>query len=233
MRTILDHALDIVLWDAGQVTTLLLDVDGTLIDSMPGIRAGFLHALDSVDWPHPDEKFLSRIAGPPMEETLRNLGLPRTAVRKAFNTYMEYTRDGGWANATAFPGMLDLVSTWSEENFRLITATSKGEGFARAILSREGFLDHFEFLGAAEEDGARRTKRAVIQYVFDNVDLEGEEILMVGDRHHDIEGAAHFGVDTAAVTWGYGEQAEWDTAQYVAHSPAELDKIVRNIDASH
>ncbi len=215
------------------MTTLLLDVDGTLIDSMPGIRAGLLHALDSVDWQHPDEKFLRRIAGPPMEETLRGLGLPEELVRKAFRTYMDYTRDGGWANATAFPHMLDLVSTWDREDFRLITATSKGEGFARAILEREGFLDHFEFLGAAEEDGARRTKQAVIQYVFDNVNLEGEEILMVGDRHHDIEGAAHFGVDTAAVTWGYGEQAEWDTAQYIAHSPAELDKIVRNIHAAY
>lgn len=215
------------------MTTLLLDVDGTLIDSMPGIRAGLLHALDTVDWPHPDEALLARIAGPPMEETLTNLGLPREKVRTAFSAYMDYTRDGGWANAKAFPGMRELVDTWRADGFRLITATSKGEGFARAILKREGFLEYFEFLGAAEEEGARRTKQAVIQYVFDNVDLEGEEILMVGDRHHDIEGAAHFGVDTVAVAWGYGEQAEWDTAQYLAHTPEELDTIVRKFRAAH
>lgn len=221
------------LWDAGRVTTLLLDVDGTLIDSMPGIQAGLLHALDSVGCPHPDEAFLSRIAGPPMEETLSSLGLSEEQARQAFDAYVEYTSQGGWANARAFPGMRELVVKWHEDGFRLITATSKGEGFARAILEREGFMDYIEFLGAAEERGARRTKQAVIQYVFDNVDLEGEDILMIGDRHHDIEGAAHFGVDTVAVAWGYGEQAEWDTAQYIAHSPEELDTIVRNFSAAH
>ena len=49
---------------------------------------------------------------------------------------------------------------------------------------------------------------------------------MIGDRLHDIEGAAHFGLPTVAVTWGYGAQAEWDQAWATAHTPAELAAIV-------
>lgn len=219
------------------MTTLLLDVDGTLIDSFTGIRAGFLHALNQVGWPAPPEEQISKIAGPPMEETMANLGLDQPTIRRAFDAYMEYTRNGGWAEAQAYPGMKVLLEQWRADGFRLITATSKGEGFARAILEREGMLDLFEFIGAAEEYGTRRDKKSVIQYVFDSVDLAAERaagaVLMVGDRSHDIEGAAAFGLDTCAVTWGYGNSSEWTQAKYVAGSPEELDQTIRNFHAAH
>lgn len=208
----------------GCVITLLLDVDGTLIDSLPGIRDGFLHALDAVGWEHPSEEFTARIPGPPMEETLGSLGMNDATRDRALAAYLEFTRAGGWQRAEAFPGMRELLASWKEEGFQVVTATSKGEGFARAILEREGMLDHIDFLGAAQEDGPRRRKADVIAHVLDNVDIGRG--LMIGDRRHDIEGAAQFGLSTAAVTWGYGTQAEWDRAWAVAHTPAELASIV-------
>ena len=208
----------------GCVITLLLDVDGTLIDSFPGIRDGFLHALDAVGWEHPSDEFTARIPGPPMEETLASLDMDDATRDRAFTAYMEFTQAGGWQRATAFPGMLELLASWKEEGLQLATATSKGEGFARAILEREGMLEHIDFLGAAQEDGPRRRKADVIAHVLDNVDIGRG--LMIGDRLHDIEGAAHFGLPTVAVTWGYGTQSEWDQAWAAAHTPAELARIV-------
>lgn len=208
----------------GCVITLLLDVDGTLIDSFPGIRDGFLHALDTVGWEHPSDEFIARIPGPPMEETLANLGMDDATRDRAFAAYMDFTHAGGWQRASAFPGMRDLLASWKEEGFRVVTATSKGEGFARAVLEREGMLEHIDFLGAAQEDGPRRSKADVIAHVLDNVDIGRG--LMIGDRLHDIEGAAHFGFPAVAVAWGYGTQEEWDRAWATAHTPAELDKIV-------
>ena len=64
----------------------------------------------------------------------------------------------------------------------------------------------------------------MIAHVLDNVDIGRG--LMIGDRLHDIEGAAHFGFPAVAVAWGYGTQEEWDRAWATAHTPAELDKIV-------
>ncbi len=208
----------------GCVITLLLDVDGTLIDSFPGIRDGFLHALDTVGWEHPSDEFTARIPGPPMEETLDSLGMDDATRDRALAAYMEFTHAGGWQLAKAFPGMRELLATWKEEGYQVVTATSKGEGFARAILEREGMLEHIDLLGAAQEDGPRRRKADVIAHVLDNVDIGRG--LMIGDRLHDIEGAAQFGLSTAAVTWGYGTQEEWDHAWAVAHTPAELANIV-------
>lgn len=209
---------------------VLLDVDGTLIDSFPGIRAGFLHALDEVGVAHPDEEFTARIAGPPMEETFAKLGLDAATVARAFESYMAYTRDGGWNEAEAFAGTVELVNRLADDGYLICTATSKGENFARAILERTGILPRIDFLGAAEEYGPRRGKAAVIAHVLDTVGLRGREsdILMVGDRSHDIEGAAHFGIDTVAVTWGYGFAEEWAAARYTAASPQELEKVVHD-----
>ena len=208
----------------GCVITLLLDVDGTLIDSFPGIRAGFLHALDAVGWERPSEEFIARIPGPPMEETLASLGMDDTTREQAFAAYMDFTRAGGWQRAEAFPGMRDLLESWKDEGLQVVTATSKGEGFARAILEREGMLEFIDFLGAAQEDGPRRRKADVIAHVLDNVDVGRG--LMIGDRLHDIEGAAQFGLSTVAVTWGYGTPEEWDQAWATARTPAELADIV-------
>lgn len=206
--------------------TLLLDVDGTLIDSFPGIRDGFLHALDTVGWEHPDEEFIARIPGPPMEETLASLGMDDTTRDRAFAAYMDFTRAGGWERASAFPGMAELLADWDARGIGLVTATSKGEGFARAILEREGMLEHISFLGAAQEDGPRRRKADVIAHVLARVSIRSGTGLMVGDRAHDIDGAAAFGIPTAAVAWGYGTESEWARADYLARSPEELDHIV-------
>lgn len=209
--------------------TLLLDVDGTLVDSFPGIRACFLHALAKVNWPEPDEEQIAGIAGPPMEQNFRAIGLPEPLVKEAFTEYMtEYGRVG-WKNSRPFPRLRELLLGWRELDLRISTATSKGEDFARRTLEEYGMLAHLDFLGAAQEDGPRRTKSAVISHVLDSLDLRGREseILMVGDRSHDIEGAAEFGIRSVAVAWGYGTPQERATADFTAAQPGDLDQLVR------
>lgn len=208
---------------------IFLDVDGTVIDSFPGIRAGFLHALDAVGVAHPSEDFTAKIPGPPMEQTLGRL-MDAELVPAAFDAYMAFTRGGGWSQAQPFEGMVEFIARLKEQGFFVATATSKGEGFARNILERIGALEHIDFLGAAEEYGDRRSKSAVIRHVLDSVGIADRtsDTLMVGDRSHDIAGAAHFGIETVAVTWGYGDEAEWAQAAYTATTVTELEAVIRD-----
>ena len=69
----------------------------------------------------------------------------------------------------------------------------------------------------------------MIAHVLDNVGLdEGSDILMIGDRIHDITGAAEFNIPTVAVTWGYGNAEEHQHAHRVADTPAELERIIHD-----
>ncbi len=213
-----------------RVSHLLLDLDGTLVDTFPGVRAGLLHALDTLGHPHPDEAFLAGIAGPPMEETLAAAGVPAEQVPAGLKAYLDYAAGGGWLQASPFPGVAELLAGWHDEGLVLATATSKGEHFARITLEHFGLLDYIDFLGAAEEDGPRRTKTAVLEHTLTNLGLKGPKppALMIGDRIHDFDGARAFGIDSVAVAWGYGTDAERAHAIAVAADPAELERIVHD-----
>ncbi|MDU0479235.1 HAD-IA family hydrolase [Staphylococcus chromogenes] len=208
--------------------TLFVDVDGTLIDSFPGIRASFLHALSELEWPTPPEDVIAKIPGPPMEESMRALGMSDAQALDGLRRYLKHYGALGYAMSSPYPGMHQFLAACKERGFQLCTATSKGEQFARQALTQHGYLEFFDFIGAAEEDGTRRSKAAVIQHVLTSMQLEEhtDSILMIGDRVHDVEGASQFGIDTVLVDWGYGTEEERNLARFRAHDATELENIV-------
>lgn len=211
--------------------TLLFDLDGTLIDSFPGIRDSFLATLRELDWKIPSEERINRVPGPPMEQTLQSLGMTPEQAQHGLQLYFDHYGRSGWDNSAAFPGMRELLIRLQEQGYRLCTATSKGEHFAEKALRKFGMFDLFEFMGAAQEDGPRRDKAAVIRHVIDSVNLTEDDanldhVLMIGDRSHDIEGAARFGIDCVAVTWGYGTPDEWSHARFTVTDIEELERII-------
>lgn len=207
-------------------TTLLLDVDGTIIDSFPGIREGFLIGLGEVGWDVPDEEFIRRIPGPPMRETMHTLGMDEPTVERAMRAYSDYMSDEGWQRFTVFEGMGELMEHFAlDDGFAVCTATSKSEHFTRLALQRAGLLEYVDFLGAASNDGVRSKKVDVIRYVLEG--FAPERPIMVGDRKHDFEGAATFDLPAVAVTWGYGAAEEWDLARFRASNATELERIIR------
>ena len=84
-------------------------------------------------------------------------------------------------------------------------ATSKLEPTAQRILAHFGLDQHFEVIAGASPDGARKTKIEVLAHALDQLQPLPERVLMVGDRSHDVDGAAAHGIDTVVVGWGYGQ----------------------------
>lgn len=209
------------------VSFVFFDVDGTLIDSYPGIRASFVHAMTSLGYPLPPEEEIRTIPGPPMVQSLARFGVPQSQVGEGLAHYMQATEGGNWKKCEPYAGMPELLPRLAKD-FTLATATSKTDRFAEKVLELFEMREPFSFIGAAQEDGPRREKHDVIDYVLAKLGLHGREseILMVGDRQHDIAGAAQFGIPTVAVTWGYGTPKEWAAAQYRAETPAQLEEII-------
>lgn len=216
--------------------TVLIDVDGTIADSLPAIAQGFRLALEAIGQPLPPESFIERIPGPPMVETLASLGLSDDQVDRAFSVYMDHQRAGGWRGAVMFPGWPELLAEWRAAGIRIATATSKGEYFARKTLEHFDLQDAVDFVGAASDDGTRQSKTAVIEYTLERLDIPSNpadraegSVVMIGDRIHDFEGAAAFGIPSIAVAWGYGHEDEYAAATAVAGSPDQLNRLVREM----
>ncbi|GAY15717.1 HAD-IA family hydrolase [Mycobacterium sp. shizuoka-1] len=182
---------------------VIFDLDGTLTDSADGIVASFRHALAAVGAEVPPGDLAGRVVGPPMHQTLAGLGLGERADDAIAAYRADYT-SRGWAMNSLFDGIPQLLADLRAAGTRLAVATSKAEPTARRILEHFGLAGHFDVIAGASVDGVRSAKADVLAHALSQLGPLPERVLMVGDRAHDVEGAAEHGIDTVVVGWGYG-----------------------------
>jgi phosphoglycolate phosphatase-like HAD superfamily hydrolase len=187
---------------------VIFDLDGTLTDSAAGIVASFIHALEAVGAEVPSGDLTTRIVGPPMNNTMAALGLGRRTEAAVAAYRADYTRRG-WAMNTMFDGISELLCDLRAAGVRLAVATSKAEPTATRILQHFGILDCFDVVAGASVDGTRAAKSEVLAHALQQLGPLPERVVMVGDRAHDVEGAAEHGIATIVVGWGYG-QSDFD-----------------------
>ncbi|WP_207760748.1 HAD-IA family hydrolase [Mycolicibacterium sphagni] len=200
---------------------VIFDLDGTLTDSADGIVASFRHALAAIGAEAPEGDLTGRIVGPPMHVTLSGLGLGERADEAIAAYRADYT-SRGWAMNSLFDGIPQLLDDLRAAGVRLAVATSKAEPTARRILEHFELAGHFDVIAGASVDGSRSSKADVVAHALSQLHPLPERVLMVGDRAHDVEGAAEHGIDTVVVGWGYGatDFLEPHTAQAAAaHVP--------------
>jgi phosphoglycolate phosphatase len=182
---------------------VIFDLDGTLTDSAEGIVASFRHALQVVGAPVPDGDLVSRIVGPPMHVTLHEMGLGAQADDAIVAYRADYTTRG-WSMNRPFAGIPTLLADLQAAGVRLAVATSKAEPTARRILAHFGLDSSFEVIAGASLDGSRASKADVVAHALAQLEPLPDRVVMVGDRSHDVEGAAAHGIGTVVVDWGYG-----------------------------
>ena len=207
--------------DTALPDTLLLDLDGTLVDSAPGILGSLRAAFDEVGVPWPEGRIDRTILGPPMYVSLPPIiGDAAPAVVAA---YRRIYADGGLLQSTPFEGVDELLRDLAAAGVRMAVATSKAEPFAREIVERRGWADLFATVCGDTLAGERPTKADVVGEALRRLGGPGAAV-MVGDRSHDVRGARANGLDCLGVAWGYAAPGELDEAGAVAvyGSPAEL-----------
>ena len=182
---------------------VIFDLDGTLTDSAAGVVASFRHALAEIGAEVPEGDLAALVVGPPMHHTLTAMGLADRAVEALAAYRADYT-SRGWAMNTVYDGIADLLADLHSTGVRLAVATSKAEPTARHILDHFGLASHFEAIAGASLDGTRAAKADVLAHALSQLDPLPDRVVMVGDRAHDVEGAAAHGISTIVVGWGYG-----------------------------
>ena len=208
-------------WDA-----VLLDLDGTLTDSARAVTSSVAVALREVGAPVPDADALLAYVGPPLRVGLEKLaGLDEPDVARALQAYRAVYGGGRMFDVDVFEEMPRLLDGLRAAGLPLALATSKAADHARRILEHLGLAEYFAVIAGARSDGSRATKAEVIDEAVRGLADLGhttDEIVMVGDREHDVEGAARWGIPCIVVRWGYGGHRESEGAYAVVHSVAEL-----------
>lgn len=217
-----------------RVDVVLLDLDGTLTDSAPGIINCLRYALDDLGLQTPDEAVIRTFLGPPLQVTFReHFGMDDVTADYALAKYRERYHDVGLFENEVYPGVPEMIEALHEAGVTLALATSKPTVSATRIVERFGLDKRLTFVGGADLAGVRGSKADVIAHTRDElsalgVDAAPERTLMVGDREHDIHGAAAHGIRGIGVLWGYGSADELMNAGATALAtvPADIPTLV-------
>lgn len=208
---------------------VLFDLDGTIADSAAGITSTLSDTLQAMGKPVPTPSQLLEFVGPPILDGFAALGLTEEESQTALTLYRRRYTERGAFDSTVFPGIEATLRAIREAELPIALATSKPESQARRMLEHYGLVDLFAFVGGASDDEARSEKADVIAYVMHNLRRLGVDLsrpVMVGDRIHDVEGAAAHGVPTVFADWGYGADSEKAGTIAVAEEPSELTWIL-------
>ncbi|NMH94215.1 HAD hydrolase-like protein [Pseudonocardia bannensis] len=202
--------------------TVLLDLDGTLVDSAPGILGSLRTAFDELGLPWPEESIGPQILGPPLYRSLPPI-VGEDVAAEVITVYRRHYAETGLLASEPYGGIETLLHELAAAGTRLALATSKAEVYAAQILEHRGWTDLFEVICGDTLDAARPSKAAVVAEALHRLGEPGAAV-MVGDRSNDVIGAREHGIGCVGAGWGYGRPGELAEAGAVTiiATPAEL-----------
>ncbi|ARZ62393.1 MULTISPECIES: HAD family hydrolase [Bacillus] len=191
-------------------TTYLFDLDGTLTDPKEGIVNSVLYALKKVGIEELHISELDSFIGPPIQQSfVERYNMNEGEVERAVFYFREYLKQRGLLENNIYEGIPILLKQLKDTGNHLFIATSKPTIFAEQVIEHFQLTNYFEDIIGSNLDGTRIKKEEIIAHILQtNEELNKEEIVMIGDRKHDIIGANQNGIASIGVLYGYGSETE-------------------------
>ena len=213
-------------------STVFFDLDGTLVDSGEGVRNSVVYALNKFGIDVENKDSLSCFIGPPLTVSFKTFyGFDDEKADTGVAFYREYYKEKGIFEGYVYEGIEECLKRLKDAGKKIMVATSKPEVFAKMVLEKFGIAKYFDFIaGATIDEKTRSNKIEIMQYAFDSCGVLPKDVIMVGDRLFDIEGAKHFGMECIAVLYGYGSREEFEQygAEYIVSTPSDVADILLN-----
>jgi phosphoglycolate phosphatase len=207
------------------MTAVFLDLDGTLMDSKPGILSSLRTAFLDVGLTDLANQDLTWMIGPPFIDSFIKLGLAEPQA--AIDAYRRVYDNGGMFDARPYDGVHQMMEDLQKAGHRLYLATAKPHVAATKITAHFDLAPMFVAQFGPELDGTRNWKGDLLTYALQQTGEDVQQSVMVGDRHHDIAAAQSVGMKSVAVRWGYGSEKEWDGCDAIIERPDELVSTLR------
>lgn len=214
-------------------TCILWDVDGTIADASAGILPRLQQVFASYGLPEPDADALSLWIGPPMLESFQlRAGMDAARAEEAVQRYRALAAaDGYAASVDLYPGVADVLRAVHAAGIPQATASTKPENQVQAILDHYELTPLFTAVSGARVGavGNHDGKSFVIGQALERLRAAGADVshpVLIGDRHHDVDGAAEHGIPVIFSEWGFGMAAEAEGAKARVADAAELHTLL-------
>ncbi len=211
---------------------VLFDLDGTLVDSRPGIVAALNATLRELGEPELPEAALVPRIGPPIHDTWAELlRRPVDAVGDVVLAYRARYATTMLEGTRVYPGVARLLEGLRAEGHLMAVATSKAQPMAVALLEHLG-LDGFFAAIRGPVPPSTEEKPATVGRALEALGLAtGAGAVLVGDRHHDVSGGHAHGLAVIGAGWGYGSREELHAAgaEAIAAQPAGVAPLLCSV----
>ena len=202
------------------MSAVFLDLDGTLMNSRPGITGSLAHAFALHGMDTHATSDLTWMIGPPFLESFTKLGIADPTP--ILDAYRDHYTASGMYDAEVYDGVIPALQMMRDAGLRLYLMTAKPHAYATKITAHFGLAPFMTAEFGPELDGTRNWKGDLLAYALEQTGETAEASVMVGDRHHDMGAAAEVGMAAIAVRWGYGTPEDWvGAAKFIDHA-AEL-----------
>ncbi|QUS42274.1 HAD family hydrolase [Tardiphaga alba] len=208
--------------------TIFFDLDGTLSDPKIGITGSIQYALGKLDIPVPTQDELTWCIGPPLRASFVSLLGGEEHADRGVELYRERFGTVGLFENTLYDGIPAVLETLHASGRPLFVATSKPHVFADRIIDHFGLRSYFTRVFGSELDGTRVDKSDLLRYALNETDTDPARAIMIGDRKHDVIGAANNGIAAIGALYGYGGRSELTEAgaKHLVAAPGEIPALI-------
>lgn len=209
--------------------TVIFDFDGTLFDTSEGIIAHLVRTIAEMNYPPLTEETLRKFIGPSLRVSFKKYcGMNDEEALKAIEVYRREYDAEGYKKSVMYAGTEKLLSDLRAAGIKTVVASAKPQYILDPTVDYFGVRSLFDKIVGSEEEGRpSNDKKSIVAK-----GMIGEKCVMVGDSSYDVQAGADNGLDTVAVTYGFGFDSVADAKSFnpafIAESVEELRKILLN-----
>jgi len=211
---------------------VLWDVDGTIVDASVGILRRLTTTLEHFGYTPPTRDQLSLWIGPPMFDSFQvNVGMTPAQATEAVAFYRGLNKSEGYtSSAELYPGVGDLIHDLAAAGVPQATASSKPEVQVVALMDHFDLAPEFiAMVGSTPDERTLSAKADIVIEALRRLEAAGADTsrpVLIGDRHHDVEGGTAAGVPVIFLRWGFSAPEEAQGAEAVVDTADELRALL-------
>ncbi len=207
---------------------VIFDFDGTICDTGEGIKKSAKYALDAYGIEAEEWQELNCFIGPPLLVTFQEkYGQSVTQAEELVQKFRERYTNIGVYESRLYDGVEDMLKALKSHGIKLGIASSKPQKYVEELLNKFGIFHLFDSICAVSFNTDCESKQSIIHRCLQELNIQSNQAVMVGDRFYDIDGARANMMDGVGVLWGYGSKFEFIecSAKYIAERVGDIEAI--------
>lgn len=210
---------------------ILIDLDGTLIDSVPDLAYCVDETMKQMDMPVRGEAAVRNWVGNGVQRLVERAlinsvdGMPEQELMdKAYPIFLELYKENTSQRSCVYDGVVDGIEWMKAQGYRVACVTNKAEAFTVPLLKDKGLHDYFEVIVSGDTCEKKKPDPMPLLHAADLLGVSPENALMIGDSKSDVKAARAAGFHIFCMTYGYnhGEDIRDYNPDVVVDSFAEF-----------